>query len=66
MDFADILRKRATLISKKAEFHNKIDVVPMAASTTTLFDIDENETVRETEVGILGENYFAIAKVLSR
>ena len=66
MDFADVLRKRATLISKKAEFHNKIDVVPMSASTATLFDIDENETVREKEVNILGENYFAIAKVLSR
>ncbi len=66
MDFADVLRKRATLISKKAEFHNKIDVVPMSASTATLFDIDENETVREQEVNILGENYFAIAKVLSR
>jgi hypothetical protein len=66
MDFADILRKRATLISKKAEFHNKIDVVPMSTSTTTLFDIDENDTVREREVSILGENHFAIAKILSR
>jgi hypothetical protein len=66
MDFADILRKRATLISKKAEFHNKVDVVPMSASTNTLFDIGEDETVREREVNILGENYFAIAKVLSR
>jgi hypothetical protein len=66
MDFADILRKRATLISKKAEFHNKTDVVPMSASTTTLFDIDEEGLVQEKQVNILGENYFAIAKVLSR
>jgi hypothetical protein len=66
MDFADVLRKRATLISKKAEFHNKIDVVPMAASTTTVFDIDEDGLVQEKQAGILGENYFAIAKVLSR
>ena len=66
MDFADILRKRATLISKKAEFHNKIDVVPMAASTTTVFDIDEEGLVQEKQASILGENYFAIAKVLSR
>jgi hypothetical protein len=66
MDFADILRKRATLISKKAEFHNKSDVVPMAASTATVFDIDEEGLVQEKQASILGENYFAIAKVLSR
>jgi hypothetical protein len=66
MDFADILRKRATLISKKAEFHNKIDVVPIAASTTTVFDIDEEGLVQERQANILGENYFAIAKIFSR
>ena len=66
MDFADMLRKRASLISKKAEFHNKTDVVPMSASTTTVFDIDEEGQVQEKEASILGENFFAIAKVLSR
>lgn len=65
-DFADILRKRATLIGAKAEFRNKSDVVPIAASTSTLFEIDETDAVREKEVPILGENWWGIAKVLSR
>lgn len=65
-DFAAILRKRASLIGEKAEFRNKSDVVPVAASTATAFDIDEMENVREKEVPILGENWWAIAKILSR
>ena len=65
-DFADILRQRATLISKNAEFRNKTDVVPVAASTATLFDIDDDGLVQERKAEILGENYWGIAKVLSR
>lgn len=65
-DFADVLRKRATLISNKAEFRNKNDVVPIAASTETAFDIDETDNVRTRTVPILGENWWAIAKILSR
>jgi len=65
-DFADILRQRATLISKQAEFRNKTDVVPVAASTATLFDIDDEGLVQERKAEILGENYWGIAKVLSR
>ncbi len=65
-DFADVLRKRANLISKNAEFRNKSDVVPAAASTETVFDIGDDDSVKETKVPILGENWWAIAKVLSR
>ncbi len=65
-DFADILRKRATLLSQRAEFRHKSDVVPVTASTETLFDIDEDDSVRERQVAILGENWWGIAKVLSR
>jgi hypothetical protein len=65
-DFADILRQRATLISKKAEFRHKTDVIPVAASTDTLFDIDDEGLVQERKAEILGENYWGIAKVLSR
>jgi hypothetical protein len=65
-DFADVLRKRVTLLGQKAEFHNKSDVVPIAASADTVFVIDEDGSIRERQVSILGENWWAIAKVLSR
>jgi YesN/AraC family two-component response regulator len=65
-DFADVLRQRATLISKNAEFRHKTDVVPVAASTATLFAIDDEGLVQERKAELLGENYWGIAKVLSR
>ena len=65
-DFADVLQQRSKLISKQATFRSESDVVPVAATTTTVFDIDDNGLIRETEASILGENYWGIAKVLSR
>lgn len=65
-DFADVLRKRANLINKNAEFRNKSDVVPSAASTETVFDIGDDDSVRESKVPILGENWWGISKVMSR
>lgn len=65
-DYAAVLQQRAKLISDRASFRNKSDVVPIAASTTTVFDIDEDGGIREKEANILGENYWRISKVLSR
>jgi len=65
-DFAGVLRQRATLISDRVSFRNKTDVVPVAGSTTTIFDIGEDGGIRETEANILSENYWRISKVLSR
>ena len=65
-DFAGTLQQRAKLSSERASFRNKTDVVPVAASTTTLFDIDEDGGVREKEGDILSENYWRISKVFSR
>lgn len=65
-DFADVLRMRASLLGKKVEFHSKSDVVPIAASTDTVFDFDEDGSVKERQVSILAENWWAIAKALSR
>ncbi len=65
-DFAGTLQQRAKLISERASFRNKTDVVPVAASTTTLFDIDEDGGIREKEANILSENYWRISKVFSR
>jgi len=65
-DFARILRKRATLIGEKAVFRTDSEVVPAAGTTTTVFDIGDDDSVREQEASILGENFWGIAKVLSR
>ena len=65
-DFAGVLQKRVKLLGEKATFRNKSDVVPVAATTTTVFDIDDNGLVTEKDVAILGENYWRISKVLSR
>jgi hypothetical protein len=65
-DFAGVLQQRAKLISDRASFRNKTDVVPVAGSTATVFDIDEDGGIREKEANILSENYWRISKVLSR
>jgi hypothetical protein len=65
-DFASILQQRAKLISEVALFRNDSDAVPIAASVSTVFDIDGDGTVRKTDVSLLGENYWSIAKILSR
>jgi hypothetical protein len=65
-DFANILQKRAKLISDAAVFRNDGDAVPIAASVSTVFDIDSDRMVQKTEVNLLGENYWGIAKILSR
>ena len=65
-DFASILQQRAKLISEQALFRNDGDAVPIAASISTVFDIDGEGTVEKTDVSLLGENYWGIAKILSR
>jgi len=63
---ADTLRKRLRLISQCAEYRNADDAVPVPASVARVFDIDAAGEVTETPVDILGDNYFGIAKILSR
>lgn len=65
-DVADLLQQRAKRIGSKALFRGESDAVPVAGTVTTVFDIDENGTVRESEANLLGENYWGIAKILSR
>jgi len=65
-DFAEILQKRARLIAKHAQFRNDDDVVPAPGTVATIYDIDANGVVRQSDANLLGENYFAVAKVLSR
>lgn len=65
-DMAEVLRKRAQLISEAAQFRNEEDAVPVPASVSTLYAIDNNGVIRRSDANLLGHNYFGIAKVLSR
>ncbi len=65
-EFADVLQKRASLIAEHAVFRNDDDVIPVTGTVATLYAIDSNGVVKEQDTNLLGENYFGIAKVLSR
>ncbi|MGB5688415.1 MAG: hypothetical protein WBM45_04015 [Woeseiaceae bacterium] len=65
-DFAGILQKRAKLIAQHAVFRSDDDVVPAPGSVATVYEITANGVVRQSDANLLGENYFAVAKVLSR
>lgn len=65
-NLAEVLGQRARLIAKAAQFRHEDDAVPIPASVTTVFSIGSNGDVERRDANILGGNYFAIAKVLSR
>lgn len=62
----ETLQKRAKLIAKKAMFRRDEDVVPTSASVSTVFDVSDNGVIHKIDANLLGENYFGLAKVLSR
>lgn len=66
MDFADVMQKRAKLIAEHAVFRSDDDVVPAPGTVATVFAIDANGVVKEKDANLLGDNYFGVAKVLSR
>jgi chromosome segregation ATPase len=63
---ADMLKHRARLIAERAVFRRNDDTVPAPASVETLFEISPNGKVTHRDRNLLGENYFGVAKVLSR
>lgn len=65
-DFADVLQKRAQLIEDHAIFKNDDDVVPVSGSVAIVYSINSNGMVRNKDVNLLGENYFAVSNELSR
>jgi hypothetical protein len=65
-DYADVLQKRAKLIAEHAVFRNDEDVVPVPGSVATIYAIDANGVVKQSDSNLLGDNYFGISKVLSR
>jgi hypothetical protein len=65
-DLADVLQKRAKMIAEHAQFRHKQDAVPVPNSAATIFAIDANGVVEQQYANLIGDNYFGIAKVLSR
>lgn len=62
----EILQHRAKLIAREASFRRDNDVVPVSSTVATVFDISKNGVVSKLDASLLGENYFGLAKVLSR
>jgi hypothetical protein len=65
-DFAETLQRRSKLIGEKALFRNDADVVPASGTVATLYKIDANGVIKESDANILGENWWGISKMLSR
>jgi hypothetical protein len=65
-DVAAVLQQRAQLIGSKAEFRGDDDAVPVPTSVATIYDIDQGSAINESKANILGENFWGIAKYLSR
>ncbi|NOX68096.1 MAG: hypothetical protein GXP15_02835 [Gammaproteobacteria bacterium] len=65
-NFAEALQKRAKLISEKAQFYKEDDAVPVPGTVSTLLEIDADGQVHESDVNLLGDNYWRIAATLSR
>ena len=65
-DFADVLQRRAKLIAEKAKYRGNDDAVPVSASVSIIYSIDSNGVIRESEVNMLGENYWNLTQTMSR
>jgi len=65
-DHAELLQKRAKLLGASAAFMADSDTVPATGSVSALYRIDSNGQVRESDLDLIGENYWNIASVLSR
>lgn len=65
-DLVDVLQKRAKMIGELAKFRGADDAVPAASSVSTLFQIDANGVVRQSDANIVGDNYWGISRIFSR
>ncbi|MGB5740727.1 MAG: hypothetical protein WBM54_15400 [Woeseia sp.] len=62
----DELHNRCELIGARATFGSAQEVVPSPSSVATVFKFDDVGEVVELKGNLLGENYWGIARVLSR
>ena len=60
------LKERARQIAGCAEFRGNDETVPTSSSVMTVFDVMANGAVSRIDANLLGENYFKVARVLSR
>lgn len=65
-NFVEVLQKRAQLIAEHAQFRNHDDAVPVPGSVATVYEIEADGVVNQEDANLLGDNYFGIAKVMSR
>lgn len=65
-DSVDVLQKRAKLISEKALYRDENDAVPVAASVSTVYMIDDKGSVTTNDTNVLGGNYWGISTIVSR
>ena len=65
-DVAATLQQRAQLIGAKAKFSNEDDAVPVATSVATIYDVRPDGGVETSRGNLLGENYWGLARYLSR
>lgn len=65
-DYADLLRRRAELITEHAIFTQDADAVPVAGTVATVFAINANGVVTKSDANLVGDNYWGVADVLSR
>lgn len=65
-DFADVLKRRAKLIAENAKFRGNDDAVPVSASVSTVYAIDQSGAIKESKLNLLGENYWSVNNVVSR
>jgi len=65
-DVAAVLQKRAQLIGEKAKFRAEDDAVPVATSVATVYDVRADGSAETSKGNLLGENYWGLARYLSR
>lgn len=65
-NFAEVLKKRSHMLTQVAEYRDDQDTVPIPASVTTVFEVNADSELARSRADIIGENYFGIARILSR
>jgi hypothetical protein len=65
-DFAADLQTRAKLIADNAKFRDQDDAVPAAASVSVIYEFASDGAVKESQLNLLGENYWGVSSVVCR
>lgn len=65
-DSAGELQTRAKMIADSATFRDQDDAVPTAASVSVIYEFGSDGTVKESELNLLGENFWNLSGMVSR